>query len=79
MSYQFPSDIDAVVRHQIAAGYFESEDDVLRFALGQLATEEEDVRAIQEAIDMLETGEEGRPLAEVAEELRIKYGIAADA
>jgi Arc/MetJ-type ribon-helix-helix transcriptional regulator len=44
MSYQFPPDIGAIVQHQIAAGYFENEDEVLRFALGQLASEEEDVR-----------------------------------
>jgi len=79
VSYQFPPDIGALVQHQLAAGYFTTEDEVLRAALEQLASEDEDVRAIQESIDMMEGGDEGRPLNEVVEELRKKYGIPSDA
>ncbi|MEX2316172.1 MAG: type II toxin-antitoxin system ParD family antitoxin [Pirellulales bacterium] len=78
MSYQFPPDISAIVQHQLAAGYFETEDDVLRAALGYLADEDDDVRAIQESIDMMEAGDEGRPLEDVANELRLKYGIPTE-
>lgn len=52
---------------------------MLRAALEQLASEDEDVRAIQESIDMMEGGDEGRPLNEFVEELRKKYGIPSDA
>ena len=75
MSYQFPPDIGALVQYQLAAGYFKTEDDVLRAALEQLATEEDDVRAVQESIDLMEAGDEGRPAEEVFAELRAKYNI----
>jgi antitoxin ParD1/3/4 len=76
MSYQFPPDIDALVQHQLAAGNFANEDDVLRAALVQLAGEDEDdLEAIQESIDLLEKGDPGRPAEEVFAELRARYNI----
>jgi Arc/MetJ-type ribon-helix-helix transcriptional regulator len=75
MSYQFPPDINAIVQHQLAAGYFGTEDDVLRAALGYLSEENDDVRAIQESLDMMEAGDEGRPAEEVFAALRAKYNI----
>jgi Arc/MetJ-type ribon-helix-helix transcriptional regulator len=78
MSYQFPPDTADMVQQQIAAGYFENEDDVLRFALGQMPSEDENVRSIQEAIDLMNAGDMGRPSEEVFAEMREKYGISED-
>jgi Arc/MetJ-type ribon-helix-helix transcriptional regulator len=79
MSYQFPPDIDALVQVQLASGAYRTADDVLRAALVQLATDDDEVSAIQASIDMLNCGERGRPLADVVNELRAKYDIPAEA
>jgi Arc/MetJ-type ribon-helix-helix transcriptional regulator len=78
MSYQFPPDIDALVQMQLASGAYRTADDVLRAALAQLATDDEEVSAIQASIDMLNCGERGRPIAEAVDALRAKYDIPAE-
>jgi antitoxin ParD1/3/4 len=78
MSYPFPPDISAIVQHQVAAGYFATEDDVLRAALGYLVDDEDDLRAIEESIHDLEEGDPGRPADEVFAELRARYNIPSD-
>jgi Arc/MetJ-type ribon-helix-helix transcriptional regulator len=76
MSYRFPPDIDALVQHQLAAGNFANEDDVLRAALVQLAGEGEgDLEAIQKSIADFADGDPGRPAGEVFAELRARYNI----
>jgi antitoxin ParD1/3/4 len=75
MSYQFPPDIDALVQGQLATGCFASEDEVLRAALEQFTVDENDVRAIQESIDEIERGDQGRPAEEVFAELRARYNV----
>jgi Arc/MetJ-type ribon-helix-helix transcriptional regulator len=78
MTYQFPPDIDALVQVQLASGAYRTPDDVLRAALAQLASEDEEVNAIQASIDMLDHGELGRPIVEAVDALRSKYDIPAE-
>jgi antitoxin ParD1/3/4 len=79
MSYDFPPDIAALVQYQISSGVFATEDDVLRAALANLPTDEDDdLRAIQEALDDLEGGDPGRPAEEVFAELRARYNSPGD-
>lgn len=79
MSYQFPPDIATIVHNQIAAGLFETEDEVLRAALASLSTdEEEDLRAIQASIDDMERGDAGQSAEEVFAELRSKYDFPVE-
>jgi Arc/MetJ-type ribon-helix-helix transcriptional regulator len=79
MSYQFPPDIEALVQQQLELGHFQSPDDVLRAALGQLAAEEEEIRAIQASIDLVDDGDEGLPLDAAFDAIRRKHNLAADA
>lgn len=59
MSYAFPPDVAALVEARLASGRYASEDDILRDALQALADVEEDVAAIQEALDDLDAGDPG--------------------
>lgn len=79
MSYQLPPDIEALVQQQLALGHYRSPDDVLRAALGQLAAEEEEVRAIQASIDAVDGGDGGVPLDAAFDAIRRKHGLATDA
>jgi Arc/MetJ-type ribon-helix-helix transcriptional regulator len=74
MSYQFPPNIDRLVKEQMASGAYESEDDLLADALRALATHNADLAAVNDAIRDMEAGDAGRPLTEVAHEIREKHG-----
>ena len=62
MTYQFPPDVDQLIRDQMATGRYLSEADLLRDALRALADDEQDLAAIREAIADFEAGEPGVPL-----------------
>jgi len=74
MDYQFPPNIDRLVKEQMASGAYESEDDVLADALRALAARNADLSAVNDAIQDMEAGDSGRPLIEVANEIREKHG-----
>ncbi len=76
MPYECPPEKSLIVQHQLAAGYFETEDNVLRAALGYSFDEDDDDgREIQESIGLMRAGDEVRPAEEVFAELRAKYNI----
>jgi Arc/MetJ-type ribon-helix-helix transcriptional regulator len=79
MLRQFPPDIEALIQAQMASGHFHSQEELLRVALEQLAAQHEDVRAIEESIDLRDAGDAGVPLDAAFDSLRAKYNIPADA
>ena len=79
MAYEFPPQVDELVKKQLDTGNYKSEDDVLLAALQSLETELEDWAAVSEALDSLEQGEQGLSLEEAFEEIRRKHSIPADA
>ena len=79
MSYQFPPDIEALIQQQMVSGKYGSPDELLRVALEQLAAQVEEVRAIQQSIDLLDAGDQGILLEESIDKLRAKHNISANA
>jgi Arc/MetJ-type ribon-helix-helix transcriptional regulator len=63
----------------MASGKYSSEDELLKDALEALQVEDQELRAIEEALDDLASGDEGIPLDEAFSSLRAKYDIPADA
>jgi len=63
----------------MASGKYSSEDELLKDALEALQVEDQELRAIEEALDDLAGGDEGVPLDEAFSSLRAKYDIPADA
>lgn len=78
MSYQFPPDVEALIKQQMASGEYQSEDELLADALRALAERNAEVAAINQAIDDMEAGDTGRPLDEVAGEIRGRHGWASE-
>jgi Arc/MetJ-type ribon-helix-helix transcriptional regulator len=79
MSYQFPPDIEALVQRQMLSGNYDSHDQLLRVALEQLASQDEEVRAIQQSIDLLDAGDQGISLDEAIARLRAKHNLPTSA
>ena len=79
MAYQFPPDVDKLVRERMATGNYASEDELLRNALLALSEEEEDLAAVREAVAELKGGDEGVPLDEAFDAAGNKHGRTADA
>lgn len=79
MSYQFPPDIESLIQQQLGSGNYESADHVLRIALRGFAAHDEEVRAIEQSIDLLDAGDQGISLDEAFARLRTKHSISADA
>ena len=65
MPYTIPPDVETLVAHQMATGRYQTEDDVLRSALEALTQQDEDLAAVQAAIDEWRQGDPGLPLDEV--------------
>ncbi len=80
MGYQFPPDLDKLVREQMATGKYRSEDDLLRDALTLLnehpcviADDDPGVLVgVQRGLDQMQQGL-GRPFEEFDADLRTKY------
>lgn len=70
MSYQFPPDLDELIRKQMATGDYSTEDDVLRDALRSLAGQREEWNAIQEGLKTLDDGHPGVSLDEAFRQVR---------
>jgi putative addiction module CopG family antidote len=62
LQYQFPEDLQAMLGEQMKAGAYSSEDDLLRDALRALAEEEEDMAAVQDALQDWRAGDQGMPM-----------------
>lgn len=75
MSYQFPPDVDQMVRDRIASGHYQSADEVLRDALAALADRDAECAAIQAGIDDMRAGRV-KSLAEVDESIRRNLGFS---
>lgn len=75
MTYQFPPDVDRLIRDRMAAGGYQSEDDVLRDALLALADRMDDLAAIRAGIADLGDART-RPLEEVDAAIRQELGFA---
>jgi len=70
MSASVPPDLQRAIDARLATGKYATPDDVLRDAIRALDHEDEEVAAIQEAIDDWQQGDEGLPLNEAFEEIR---------
>ena len=75
MAYQFPPDLDRLIRDRMAAGGYRSEDDVLRAALDALAERSEDNAAIRAGVEDMNAGRT-KPLADVDAAIRHELGFS---
>ena len=75
MSYRLSPELERLVQERMESGRYASEEELLREALHALDDADDDLAAIQEAIDGLKAGDEGIPADVVFEELRAKYNI----
>ena len=78
MPYEFPPHVDALVKKQLEAGNYQSEDDVLLAALQSLETVQDDWSAVRKAIAGLDQGEKGLSLEQAFAAVRRKHGIPAE-
>ena len=74
MPYDFPQDIQQQIEAHLAAGHYGSEDDVLRDAMAALEERGADLAAIEAGIRDEQAGCM-KPLADVDDVMRAKYGI----
>jgi len=79
MPYQFPPEVDELIRKQMATGQYESENDVLREALHALRGRDQDVAAVKEAIADMQAGDRGVPFDEFVSKFRKQHNIPNDA
>ena len=77
MPYQFPPDIDRLVRERMASGAYSSEDTLLKDALRALAEQEEDLLVVREALADWEAGDPGVPLDEAFDTIRRRTAKSA--
>ena len=75
MSYQFPPDVDELVRKQMETGDYGAEDDVLREALRSLSERRDDWAAIQEGLKTLDEGHSGVSLDEAFRQVRERNNV----
>jgi predicted transcriptional regulator len=78
MSYQFPLELDRLVKRQLARGEYESEDAVLIAAMRSLELQQQDFAAIREGIEDMEAGRV-QSLRDFDRDFRQKKGIPQDA
>ncbi len=78
MPYDFPPNIQQLLRQHLSSGDYASEDEVLLDALRSLAERNADLAAVKEAITDMEAGDQGEPLEQIAEQIRAKHGWSAD-
>ena len=77
MPYEFPAVIGTLIRQQMLSGDYATEEEVLLDALQALASRKADRMAVHEAITDMEAGDEGKPLRQVADEIRSTRGWLA--
>ncbi len=76
MAYQFPPDVQQLIRAGMAFGNYATEDDVLREALHALIQRNEDFHAIKAGIADMNAGRM-RPIREVDAEIRSRLGFSS--
>jgi Arc/MetJ-type ribon-helix-helix transcriptional regulator len=74
MSYPFPPDVRELVRRAMTVGGFQSEDELLRDALGAWQRQQDDMAAIREGIAEMEAGQT-RPFEDFAKEFYQARGL----
>ena len=74
---QLPPDLDQQVKHHLASGRYQTEDDVLRDALRALAEEQNVLDDIRQGMEDLDAGR-GRSLEDIDADLRQKHNIPQD-
>ncbi|MBY0587181.1 hypothetical protein K2X85_08395 [bacterium] len=77
MAYQFPPDVEELVRKQMQSGEFASEDDLIREALRTLDRTRDDLAAIESGLADVDAGRV-RPFEEFDREFRARNGISDD-
>ena len=75
---QLPPDLDRQVKHYLASGQYQSEEDVLRDALRALAEEQTVLDDIRQGLEDLDAWR-GRSLEDIDADIRKKYDIPQDA
>ncbi len=75
---QLPPDLDQQIKHFIATGNYQTEEEVLRDALRALDGEHHVHDDFRQGLEDIAAGR-GRPLKEVDDDLRKKHCIAQDA
>ena len=78
MSYQFPLELDRLVKRQLASGEYESEDEVLIAAMRSLEQQQQDLAAIREGIEDMEAGRV-QSIRDFDRDFRETKGIPEDA
>ena len=71
---QLPRDLDQQVKHYLASGHYQTEEDVLRDALRALADERAVLDDIRQGMKDLETGR-GRSLEAIDADIRMKHNV----
>jgi putative addiction module CopG family antidote len=77
MSVDLSPEVWNEIQRQLASGSYASPDEVLRDALAALRSRDEEVFAIQEAIEEMEAGR-GRPFREFDREFRERNRLPAE-
>ncbi len=75
---QLPPDLDQQVKHYLANGLYQTEEDVLRDALRALGEEQNVLDDIRQGLEDLDAGR-GRSLEDIDADLRKKHNIPQDA
>ena len=73
MAYNFPPDVNQRVSSLLGTGY-QNVDELLRAALSALEREQQEIAAIQEGVEQIDSGSY-RSLEEVDAEIRKKHGF----
>ena len=71
MPFVVPRDVEELVADHLASGRYCSCDEVLRSAMQALATIDEDVSAVQQAVNEWRAGDEGIALADALKQIRV--------
>ena len=77
MPYTIPPDVETLVAHQMTTGRYQTKDDVLRSALEALTQLDEDLAAVQAAVDDWRQGDLGLPLDDVMRRIRERATLEA--
>jgi Arc/MetJ-type ribon-helix-helix transcriptional regulator len=77
MTYQFPPDLDEVIKKHMASGQYESEDALLRDALRALDQRDEVLADIEAGFADIEAGRTRR-LRDAAADIRRTHGFASE-
>lgn len=76
MAYQFPPDVQQLIREAVAFGGYATEDDLLREALHALIQRNEETAALQAGINDMNAGRY-RLVREVDAEIRNRLGFSS--